>query len=44
MGSPARVKEELSEEKLAQVILGNQAYVKLAQEYRQHGMGDPDLK
>jgi len=39
MGSPARVKEELSEEKLSQMILGNQAYVNLAREYRQHGLG-----
>ena len=44
MGSPAKVKEELSEDKLAQIKFGNQAYVKLAQEFKQHGMGDPDLK
>jgi carbonic anhydrase/acetyltransferase-like protein (isoleucine patch superfamily) len=41
MGSPARVKEELSEEKLSQMILGNQAYVNLAREYRQQGLGHP---
>jgi len=44
MGSPAKVKEELSEDRLALIKLGNQTYVQLAQEFKQHGMGDPDLK
>lgn len=44
VGVPASVKEELSDEKLTQVMLGNDAYVKLGQEYREHGMGDLTLK
>ncbi len=44
MGSPAKVKEELSEDKLEQIKFGNQTYVQLAQEFKQHGLGDPDLK
>lgn len=41
MGSPARVKESLNEEKLNQMTAGNNAYARLGQEYREHGMGDP---
>ena len=44
VGSPAAVKEELSDEKLAQIILGNDAYVRLGQEYKEHGMHDPDMR
>ena len=44
MGSPAKVKEELSDDKLEQIKFGNQTYVQLAQEFKQHGLGDPDLK
>jgi carbonic anhydrase/acetyltransferase-like protein (isoleucine patch superfamily) len=44
VGSPAIVKEELSDEKLGQIILGNDAYVRLGQEYREHGMGDLSIK
>jgi carbonic anhydrase/acetyltransferase-like protein (isoleucine patch superfamily) len=44
MGSPAKVKEQLSDDKLAYIMAGNQAYVQLAQEYREHGLDDPELK
>ncbi len=44
VGVPASVKETLSDEKLAAVILGNEAYVKLGQEYKEHGMGDLTVK
>jgi carbonic anhydrase/acetyltransferase-like protein (isoleucine patch superfamily) len=44
VGVPASVKEELSDEKLAAVMLGNDAYVKLGQQYKEHGMGDLTVK
>ena len=44
VGVPATVKEELSDEKLAAVMLGNDAYVKLGQQYKEHGMGDLTVK
>ena len=44
MGSPASVKEQLSDEKQAQIIFGNDAYVRLGQEYKEHGMGDLSVK
>lgn len=37
MGSPARIKERLSDEKLALVRLGADAYVDIAQEYKRAG-------
>jgi len=44
MGSPAKVKEELSDDKIAYIMAGNEVYVHLAQEFKQQGLGDPDLK
>ena len=44
VGVPASVKEELSDEKLAAVMLGNDAYVTLGQQYKEHGMGDLTVK
>ena len=38
MGSPARVKEELSQEKLSMMLAGNDAYVQLGQQYKQQGL------
>jgi carbonic anhydrase/acetyltransferase-like protein (isoleucine patch superfamily) len=38
MGSPAKVKEELSQEKLSMMIMGNDAYVQLGREYKQQGL------
>jgi carbonic anhydrase/acetyltransferase-like protein (isoleucine patch superfamily) len=38
MGSPAKVKEELSQEKLSMMIMGNDAYVQLGQQYKQQGL------
>ncbi len=44
MGSPAKIKEQLSDDKIAQIKFGNETYVKLAREYVQHGLGDSDIK
>jgi len=38
MGSPAKVKEELSEERLRIMTVGNDAYVQLGQEYKRAGL------
>ncbi|MCX6001721.1 MAG: gamma carbonic anhydrase family protein [Chloroflexi bacterium] len=38
MGSPARVKEKLSEDKLSMMTAGNDAYVQLGQQYKQQGL------
>ena len=38
MGSPAKVKEELSQEKLSTMTMGNDAYVQLGQQYKQQGL------
>jgi carbonic anhydrase/acetyltransferase-like protein (isoleucine patch superfamily) len=38
MGSPAKVKEELSEERLRIMTMGNDAYVQLGREYKQQGL------
>jgi len=38
MGSPARVKEQLSQERLSIMTMGNDAYVQLGQEYKQQGL------
>jgi carbonic anhydrase/acetyltransferase-like protein (isoleucine patch superfamily) len=37
MGSPAKIKEKLSDEKLIVLKLGVEAYVELGQEYKRHG-------
>jgi len=44
MGSPAKVKEELSEERLSIMVMGNDAYVQLGQEYKQQGLGNTDIE
>ena len=44
MGSPAKVKEQLSEERLRIMTVGNDAYVQLGQQYKQHGLGDTGIK
>lgn len=38
MGSPAKVKEQLSQDKLSAIMVGNDAYVQLGQQYRQQGL------
>ncbi|MCX6002120.1 MAG: DapH/DapD/GlmU-related protein, partial [Chloroflexi bacterium] len=38
MGSPAKVKEKLSQEKLSMMLAGNDAYVQLGQQYKQQGL------
>jgi carbonic anhydrase/acetyltransferase-like protein (isoleucine patch superfamily) len=38
MGSPAKVKEELTQDKLSMMIMGNDAYVQLGQQYKQQGL------
>ena len=38
MGSPAKVQEQLSEERLRIMTVGKDAYVQLGQEYKQHGL------
>jgi len=43
MGSPAIVKEELSDERTGQIMFGSEAYVRLGQEYKEHGMGDSSI-
>ena len=40
MGSPAKVKEELSEERLRIMTVGKEAYVQLGQQYEQQGLGN----
>jgi carbonic anhydrase/acetyltransferase-like protein (isoleucine patch superfamily) len=37
MGSPAKIKEKLNDEKLILLKLGVEAYVELGQEYKRHG-------
>jgi carbonic anhydrase/acetyltransferase-like protein (isoleucine patch superfamily) len=37
IGSPARIKEQLSDEMLAVIRLGSDAYVDIAQEYKKAG-------
>lgn len=38
MGSPAKVKEQLSQDKLSAIMVGNDAYVQLGQQYRHQGL------
>lgn len=38
MGSPAKVREELNDEKLSAMMMGKEAYVKLGQQYKQQGL------
>lgn len=43
MGSPAKVKEQLSEERLRVMTVGNDAYVQLGREYKQQGLGSTNV-
>ena len=38
MGSPAKIKQELNDEKLAAMMMGKEAYVQLARQYKQQGL------
>jgi carbonic anhydrase/acetyltransferase-like protein (isoleucine patch superfamily) len=38
MGSPAKVKEKLNEDKLSMMTAGNDAYIQLGQQYKQQGL------